>query len=172
MLFKNVCKHHIVSLLIRHARCMRLQMVVRGGFCNTLHDKLLLLLELIRRKWTWLRRKRTSFCRKRTSICRKWTSNRRKWTSNRRKWTSLRRKRTSLRRKRTSLFLFLKSIFDGWSPFSTAIYKWTWLFQSIVFLTDFKRRKCTIALIIAWIALWNHVWKIVYFISLIHILKW
>ena len=46
LLFKNVCKHHIVSLLIRHARCMRLQMVVRGGFCYTLHDKLLLLLKL------------------------------------------------------------------------------------------------------------------------------
>ena len=40
-------------------------------------------------------------------------------------------------------FFILKSIFDGWSPFSTAIYKWTWLFQSIVFLTDFTRRKCT-----------------------------
>ena len=47
--------------------------------------------------------------------------------------------------KRTSLFSFLKSIFDGWSPFSTAIYKWTWLFQSIVFLTDFTRRKCTMS---------------------------
>ena len=129
LLFKNFFRHHVVPLLSMHARCLRLQRVVRGGFCYTLNDQLLLILQFICWKWTWLRWKRTSFCRKRTSIRRKWTSHR---------W-----KRTSLRRKRTSLFSFLKSIFDGWSPFSTAIYKWTWLFQSIVFLTDFTRRKCT-----------------------------
>ena len=28
-------------------------------------------------------------------------------------------------------------------PFSTAIYKWTWLFQSVVFSVDFTCRKCT-----------------------------
>ena len=130
LLFKNFFRHHVVPLLSMHARCLRLQRVVRGGFCYTLNDQLLLILQFICWKWTWLRWKRTSFCRK--------------WTSIRRKWTSHRWKRTSLRRKRTSLFSFLKSIFDGWSPFSTAIYKWTWLFQSIVFLTDFTRRKCTI----------------------------
>ena len=119
-----------------HARCLRLQRVVRGGFCYTLNDQLLLILQFICWKWTWLRWKRTSFCRK--------------WTSIRRKWTSHRWKRTSLRRKRTSLFSFLKSIFDGWSPFSTAIYKWTWLFQSIVFLTDFTQRKCTNRQTIFW----------------------
>ena len=129
LLFKNFFRHHVVPLLSMHARCLRLQRVVRGGFCYTLNDQLLLILQFICWKWTWLRWKRTSFCRK--------------WTSIRRKWTSHRWKRTSLRRKRTSLFSFLKSIFDGWSPFSTAIYKWTWLFQSIVFLTDFTRRKCT-----------------------------
>ena len=137
LLFKNFFRHHVVPLLSMHARCLRLQRVVKGGFCYTLNDELLLILQFICWKWTWLRWKRTSFCRK--------------WTSIRRKWTSHRWKRTSLRRKRTSLFFifevhfrWVKSTFNGYLQMDLTFSKhsiFDWLHPSEVHLRQSPKKK-------------------------------